>query len=433
MGLFETPFNGRQRFRRRRRIDALAFKITRESDQPRELVIIEMCGHGGQFLNTCHDDEHSTPNEPPPTPPLARWRGARYASAMPSDSLPPANMPPAPHIPVMLAEVLDALAPEPGDVIVDGTFGAGGYTSAILNHADCRVIAFDRDPTAIAAGQALVERFAPRLSLIEAPFSEMEHHVRAHPWFDDHDAAAASATADHAPRRRDPGQSPAAASVNAIVLDIGVSSMQLDRAERGFSFQHDGPLDMRMAADGPTAADFLNSASADEIADVLFQYGEERKSRLIARAIVHDRTTTPFTTTLQLAGLVARLLGRSDDGRHPATRTFQALRIHINDELGELERALAAAERLLKPGGRLLVVTFHSLEDRIVKKFFAERSGRAPAASRHAPATDSERRPSLRLVNRRPLTPSQPELDANPRSRSAGLRAAVRTEAPPGD
>lgn len=331
----------------------------------------------------------------------------RYGRLM-SDSHPIVAKPPAPHIPVMLAEVLEALAPADGDVIVDGTFGAGGYTTAILEAANCRVIAFDRDPTAIESGRCLVERFAPRLSLLEAPFGEMDRHVRAHPWF------------------AGPAAALNAGAIDGIVLDIGVSSMQLDRPERGFSFQNDGPLDMRMGATGPTAADFVNTADADEIADVLFQYGEERKSRLIARAIVHDRATSPFTTTQQLAGLVARLLGREPDGRHPATRTFQALRIYVNDELGELERGLAAAEALLKPDGRLVVVTFHSLEDRIVKRFFTDRSGRAPGVSRHAPATDSEREPSLRVVNRRPLTPSQPELDANPRSRSARLRAAIR-------
>lgn len=329
------------------------------------------------------------------------------------------------HVPVMLAEVLEALIPAADDVIVDGTFGAGGYTAAILGCTNCRVIAFDRDPSAIAAGRELVSQVAPRLSLVEAPFGEMERHVRGHPWFQ-----TAGTEAFHGNRAKAIGNPASVPLIDAVVLDIGVSSMQLDRPERGFSFQHDGPLDMRMAGNGPTAADFLATAPEEEIARVLFEYGEERKSRLIARAIVHDRKSAPFTTTGHLAGLVARLLGREADGRHPATRTFQALRIHINDELGELERGLAAAEHLLNPDGRLVVVTFHSLEDRIVKRFLNERAGRAPAGSRHLPQIDSIRRESFRIVNQRPLTPGQPELSANPRSRSARLRAAVRTDAP---
>ena len=345
---------------------------------------------------------------------------------------------PSPHIPVMLAEVLDALAPADGDLIVDGTFGAGGYTSAILEAADCRVIAFDRDPTAISAGRMVEARYAPRLSLIEAPFAEMEQHVAAHPWSNIQELRGPGSCAPRPgrgagapPRSAGPSTAALAASINGIVLDIGVSSMQLDRPERGFSFQHDGPLDMRMGADGPTAADIVNTAEPDDLANILFEFGEERRSRLIARAIVHDRATTPFTSTRQLADMVARVLGREPDGKHPATRTFQALRIYVNDELGQLERALIAAERLLQPGGRLVIVTFHSLEDRIVKQFFTERSGRRSGASRHLPvADDSEREASLRLVNRRPLTSSEHELAANPRSRSARLRAAVRTDAP---
>jgi 16S rRNA (cytosine1402-N4)-methyltransferase len=212
------------------------------------------------------------------------------------------------------------------------------------------------------------------------------------------------------------------------VLDIGVSSMQLDQPERGFSFQADGPLDMRMAKHGPTAADVVNTMDEEPLANILYELGEEKRSRAIARAIVQDRDTTPFTTTLQLARLVSRVLGgRREDGRHPATRTFQALRIHVNDELGELKSALAAAERILKPGGRLVVVTFHSLEDRIVKQFFVERSGRQPGGSRHLPPqAESKSPPSFRIVNQRPLSPSQLELDGNPRARSARLRFAIK-------
>ena len=347
------------------------------------------------------------------------------------------------HIPVLLAEVLETLAPADGEIIVDGTFGAGGYTSAVLDRADCRVVAFDRDITAVRAGAAVCARYHDRLRLINQPFGEMDRHVRRvlMQGADTPDGTGWDGPLVDGPLVDGP-------LVDGVVLDIGVSSMQIDQPERGFSFQHDGPLDMRMSTPldpasgltsevgpgiGPSAADYLATADEDDIARVLFEYGEERKSRLIARAIVHDRATTPFTSTRQLAGLVSRLLGgRGDDGRHPATRTFQALRIHVNDELGELERGLVAAERLLKPGGRLVVVTFHSLEDRIVKRFLLERSGRAPAGSRHLPPqNESDRGKSFRIVNQRPLTSSQPELDANPRARSARLRAAVRTEAPP--
>jgi len=304
----------------------------------------------------------------------------------------------APHIPVMLPEVLSALAPAEGELIVDGTFGAGGYTRAILAAAACTVTAFDRDITAIRAAQVpggLLSQFPGRLSLINAPFSEMAEHV------------------PHA---------------DGIVLDIGVSSMQIDDPARGFSFQSDGPLDMRMADHGPTAADVVNTTDEEPLANILFNLGDEKRSRAIARAIVRDRDATPFTSTLQLARLVSRVLGgRGDDGRHPATRTFQALRIHVNDELGELSSALEASERILKPGGRLVVVTFHSLEDRIVKQFLIERSGRSSQGSRHLPPTATPaREPSFRIVNQRALRPCQGELDVNPRARSAKLRAAIR-------
>jgi 16S rRNA (cytosine1402-N4)-methyltransferase len=338
---------------------------------------------------------------------------------------PPATTVPArPHIPVLLTEVVHALAPMAGELIIDGTFGAGGYTSAVLEAADCRVLAFDRDITAVRAASAVCARYANRLRVINKPFSRMEEFARI------------EETPEGAPLIAGP-------FAEGVVLDIGVSSMQLDQPERGFSFQYDGPLDMRMSAaidpltggpaeTGESAADFLNTADEETIANVLYDYGEEKKSRLIARAIVKDRATTPFTSTRQLAGLVSRLLGgRREDGRHPATRTFQALRIHVNDELGELEAGLAAAERILKPGGRLVVVTFHSLEDRIVKRFLAARSGRETGGSRHLPPVSTPKSPpSLRLLYQRPLTPSQPELDSNPRARSAHLRAAIRTETP---
>lgn len=329
------------------------------------------------------------------------------------------------HIPVLLSEVLESLAPQDGNLIIDGTFGAGGYTRAILDAANCRVIAFDRDWTAVRAAAPMLETFSGRLHLINAPFSRMEELARS--------AAAAMGL---------PGTDGAFA--DAVVLDIGVSSMQIDDAERGFSFQSDGPLDMRMsgpadpatgapAETGLSAADFLNTAREEAIANVIYTYGEERRSRAIARAIVKARHEKPLSRTLELADIVSRVFhGRKIDGRHPATRTFQALRIFINDELGELAKALSAAECLLKPGGRLVVVTFHSLEDRIVKKFFTLRSGRESRGSRHLPEQSIKIEvPSFRILNSRPLTPSKGECEVNPRARSARLRAALRTEAPP--
>ncbi len=308
------------------------------------------------------------------------------------------------HIPVMLPDVIDALQPRPQETYIDGTFGAGGYTRAILDTADCRVIAFDRDPTAIAAAATLVEAFAPRLTLLHRPFGEMAEAI----------------------------QEIGVEAVDGVVLDIGVSSMQIDEAERGFSFQSDGPLDMRMSCEGPSAADVVNGFEEEQIADIIYEYGEERRSRAIARAIVKARASAPLTRTRELADLVLRVFhGRKEDGRHPATRTFQGLRIFINDELGELERALAAAEKILRPGGRLVLVTFHSLEDRIVKRFLAERSGKMDQGSRYLPQKNIQvSPPSFRLVNSRPLTPQKGELDVNPRARSARLRAAIRTDAP---
>jgi 16S rRNA (cytosine1402-N4)-methyltransferase len=308
---------------------------------------------------------------------------------------------------VLLPEVLTALAPKDGQCVIDGTFGAGGYTRAILDAADTRVWAIDRDPGAIAAGASLVAEYAPRLTLTEMRFGSLL------------DVAADKA-----------------GTFDGLVLDLGVSSMQLDEAERGFSFRADGPLDMRMASaaeNGPSAADVVNTADETLLADILYRLGEERRSRAIAHAIVQRRRERPMTRTLELADLVAGVLGRHQvDGRHPATRTFQALRIYVNDELAELARALLAAEVLLASGGRLAVVTFHSLEDRIVKRFLAERGGRTPGPSRHQPVVGEARAPSFQILNPNPVLPGKAEVAANPRARSAKLRAGVRTAEPAG-
>ena len=308
------------------------------------------------------------------------------------------------HIPVLLDEVVAALKPGDGEIFIDGTFGAGGYTTAILDAADTRVIAIDQDPDALSNGAGLVQQYAPRLTLAEGRFGDL-------------DRIAAEAGAE---------------TVDGIVLDIGVSSMQLDEAGRGFSFQADGPLDMRMSQSGPSAADVIREAPEEVLADIFYQLGEERRSRAIARAIGKTRTTGEIATTRQLADLVQRTLGRPRrEDLDPATRTFQALRIYVNDELGQLVDALAAAERCLKPGGRLVVVTFHSLEDRIVKRYLAEAGGRIPSGSRHLPpAAGTDAAPRFRIVNQRPLTPLPKEIAANPRARSARLRAAERTSAP---
>jgi 16S rRNA (cytosine1402-N4)-methyltransferase len=308
----------------------------------------------------------------------------------------------APHVPVLVSEVIGALALHGGETVVDGTFGAGGYTRAMLSAGAGRVIGFDRDPDAIEAGRSLVPDAVEsgRLTLVEERFSQMDRVLA----------------------ERGIGL------VDAIALDIGVSSMQLDRAERGFSFQADGPLDMRMSKSGVTAAEFLNSAEEAEIARVLRDYGEEPRARAIARAIVAAR---PVERTAQLAAIVRRAAGfRPGQKSDPATRTFQAIRIHLNAELDELERGLEAAERALKPGGRLAVVTFHSLEDRIVKRFFRERSGGTPAGSRHRPAVADPNEPTFERVAK-PVSPSERELVVNPRARSARLRSAVRTSASP--
>lgn len=312
------------------------------------------------------------------------------------------------HIPVLLAEVVDALAIEDGNVIVDGTFGGGGYSRALLAVQDTHIFAFDRDPTATAAAGALSAEFPGRVTFHAAPFSTMADRVDA--------------------------------LVDAVVLDIGVSSMQLDDAERGFSFQADGPLDMRMSAangraleDVPTAADLINSLEESALANLIYQLGEERRSRTIARGICRRRQKAPFARTADLAAVVSQAYGRQPkDGRHPATRTFQALRIAVNDELGELARGLFAATRILKAGGRLAVVTFHSLEDRVVKRFFATQSGKKAGTSRHFPDLQQFDQPTFRIVNQRPLAPSNQEIARNPRARSAKLRHGVRTDAPVG-
>ena len=308
------------------------------------------------------------------------------------------------HVPVLIDEVVAGLAITQGDTIVDGTFGAGGYARALLGAGAGRVIGFDRDPDAIANGPALVPDAlgGNRLTLIEERFSLMEQALRAR---------------DLLP-------------VDGVTLDIGVSSMQLDQAERGFAFSNDGPLDMRMSQSGQTAAEFVNEAEEAEIARVIREYGEEPRARKVAQAIVAAR---PLTRTAELAAVVRKALGHHAGMKSdPATRTFQAIRIHLNAELDELEAGLRAAERSLCAGGRLAVVTFHSLEDRIVKRFLRERSGATPAGSRHRPMAASGPSPSFTSVAK-PLSPSDGELARNPRARSARLRTAVRTDAPAWD
>jgi 16S rRNA (cytosine1402-N4)-methyltransferase len=307
------------------------------------------------------------------------------------------------HIPVLAHEALHYLSPRDGGIYIDGTFGAGGYTRAILAAADCRVIGIDRDQSAIARGFDLVEEAKGRLTLVEDRFSSL-------------DDVANSAGHD---------------SVDGVVLDIGVSSMQLDEAHRGFSFRYDAPLDMRMGKDGPSAADLVASASERNLAAIIATLGEERFARGIARAIVRARGEQPIATTKDLVGIIERVVHARPGAIHPATRTFQALRIFINEELLELATALSAAERILKPGGKLVVVSFHSLEDRIVKTFIADRSKQS-AGSRHAP----ERRgpqPTFASLTRKPVTGTEQEIAENPRARSAKLRAAERTAAPARD
>lgn len=307
-----------------------------------------------------------------------------------------------PHLSVLLDEVLHALAPVQGALIVDATFGAGGYSRALLD-GGARVIGFDRDPGVMPHVEAVTAQAGERFRFIPRRFSELAEGLE------------------------DAGVS----GVDGVVLDIGVSSMQLDEAERGFSFMRDGPLDMRMSQSGPSAADLVNEADEVELARIFYVYGEERQSRRIARRIVERRTDQPFESTLDLAAVVERALGgRKGAPTHPATRVFQALRIAVNEELSELEQGLDAAEAVLKPGGRLAVVTFHSLEDRIVKRFFTERGGLKPQGSRHAPPVAAGPEPTFRLLHKGAREPSEQEMAANPRARSARLRAGVRTEAP---
>jgi 16S rRNA (cytosine1402-N4)-methyltransferase len=304
----------------------------------------------------------------------------------------------SPHIPVLLKPLLAAIAPVAGRWL-DGTFGAGGYTRGLLEAGADKVYGVDRDPLAFEMAEDWIGDFAGRIEFIADVFSNMDAHAQ---------------------------------DLDGVVLDLGVSSMQLDLAERGFSFMKDGPLDMRMSQSGPSAADLVNESSEEEIADILFHYGEERASRRIARAIVKARADQPFKTTLELAEIIEKNLPRTKPGQsHPATRSFQGLRIGVNNEYGELLNGLMAAERALKPGGLLAVVTFHSIEDRMVKKFMAERAGRTGGGNRYAPEVVQDA-PAFELLTRKAVGPDDEELAINPRSRSAKLRVARRTDAPAG-
>jgi 16S rRNA (cytosine1402-N4)-methyltransferase len=306
---------------------------------------------------------------------------------------------PARHVPVLVRPVVEHLAIRDGGIYIDGTFGAGGYTRAILAAADCKVLALDRDQSAVANAFGLVDAAGGRLTVMESRFSTLDEAA----------------------------ESFGITAVDGVVLDLGVSSMQLDTAERGFSFRLDGPLDMRMEANGPSAADVVAAAAERTLADIIFTLGEERHSRAVARAIVRARSEAPIRTTGQLADIVARVVHTRAGDIHPATRTFQALRLFVNDELGELARGLLAAERILRPGGRLVVVSFHSLEDRIVKTFLTARAG-TRAGSRHLPEV-AARPASFTILTKRPIGPQEAEVAANPRARSAKLRAAERTGA----
>ncbi len=304
-----------------------------------------------------------------------------------------------PHIPVLCDAVVRLLAPKAGGRYIDGTFGAGGYSEALLAAADCQVWGVDRDPDALRLGQSLVARFPDRLTLIGGRFGEMESLLGAI----------------------------GIGSVDGVALDLGMSSMQIDQPGRGFSIRSDGPLDMRMGQQGETAADIVNTIPEADLANLIYDFGEERFSRRIAAAIVRAR---PVLRTAQLAEIVRKAIPHKGDGIDPATRTFQALRIAVNDELGELRRGLSGAERLLCPGGRLAVVTFHSLEDRPVKSFLQSRGGKSTAGSRHRPEMARALAPSFRVLTNKPVLPDAAEIQANPRARSAKLRAAERTPAP---
>jgi 16S rRNA (cytosine1402-N4)-methyltransferase len=332
------------------------------------------------------------------TPGTNSPQGSSPLASAPQASAPLGNSPVG-HTPVLLAEMLHALAPRAGGAYLDATFGGGGYADAILSSAACMLWAIDRDPDAIARGARLAARFPGRLHVIEGRFGEMVSLLQA--------------AGVHA--------------LDGVVLDLGVSSFQLDEPARGFSFRAEGPLDMRMGKHGTTAAELVNTLPERELADLLFELGEERASRRIARAIVTARGETPIATTGQLAGIIRGVLPPDRSGIDPATRSFQALRIRVNDELGEIERALAAAVQLLAPGGRLVVVAFHSLEDRIVKRFMTDAAGRTPAPSRHDPRGLLVRsRPQFRLLTPRAVRPAAAEVHVNPRARSARLRALER-------
>lgn len=304
-----------------------------------------------------------------------------------------------PHIPVLLNEVVESIAPKDGGVYIDGTFGAGGYTRAVLDAAACTVYAIDRDPDAIREGQKLVDVYKGRLHLLHGTFGEMAELVRGE----------------------------GVDFVDGVMLDIGVSSMQIDRAERGFSFQKDGALDMRMSQNGLSAADVLNTFGEREIADIIYKYGEERFSRRIAAAVVEQRKTAPFKTTLEFADLIRRTVPHKREDIDPATRSFQALRIYVNDELGQLESGLSAAHDFLKAGGRMAIVSFHSLEDRIVKTFMQEKSGKTANPSRYMPVVEKQAA-TLKTITKKPILPTESETKFNPRARSARLRVAEKTE-----
>jgi 16S rRNA (cytosine1402-N4)-methyltransferase len=311
------------------------------------------------------------------------------------------------HVPVLLSSVLKALSPGDGEIIIDGAFGAGGYARAILQAANCQLLALDRDPAVIKRAQEMEREFAPRFSFAPGRFSRMV------------ELAARNGIK----------------AADGVVLDIGVSSMQLDEAERGFSFMREGPLDMRMSQEGLSAAEIVNQYEPERLAHIFRTLGEERRAMTIARAIDKARSQRPLETTLQLAETIEKALGRKPGARtHPATRAFQALRIYVNRELEELAAGLCAAERLLKPGGRLIVVSFHSLEDRLVKKFLAHRSQPPARSSRHLPeppgGESDDFRPSFRLIGKKAVKPAKAEMRDNPRARSARLRAAIRLDAP---
>jgi len=303
------------------------------------------------------------------------------------------------HIPVMLQEVLDYMQPHDGGIYVDATFGHGGYARALLDSADCLVYAIDRDPEAERRAAAISAEYDGRLRFIRAPFSDIGTLLTR-------------MDVDH---------------VDGVCFDLGVASSQLDDAARGFSFRHDGPLNMRMDGARPNAADIIAALDSDQLAEIIGDLGEEKFAHRVARAIVEARKIEPIVTTSGLAEVVRRVIPRGKDGIDPATRTFQALRIYVNDELGELERGLQQAERLLSPGGRLVVVSYHSLEDRIVKEFLKTRAGKTPNASRHMPEVTPLHKPSFQLITRKSIGPSADEVENNPRASSAKLRAAERS------